>query len=136
MSALPDVDELCAAAGGLAVSALSDIDGLCAAAGGLELDGEDGDCAIAPDNISAPIAAPSINCFVMVRLLVCAMEPCARNTRWNLRFRLGGPSARCWLNRSVNFSFLKNVADEGRAICIAVGPALSAARAPEPSLRQ
>jgi hypothetical protein len=71
---LPDVDELCAP-GGLAVE--------------LELGGDVGDWAIAPDNISAPIAAPSINCFIMVCLFVRAMEPCALKTRWNLALVIG-----------------------------------------------
>jgi hypothetical protein len=42
-------------------------DGAAAAGGvGLELGGELGACAMAPDIISALIAAPSINCLVMI----------------------------------------------------------------------
>src|SRR6185437_13117752 len=58
------------------MSALPPPGWLCVTAGGLELglDGEFGDCANAPDTISAPMATPIISFFVMDRLLVRASE--------------------------------------------------------------
>src|ERR1700688_4784376 len=78
----------------------------------LELDGEPGDCAKAPDTISAPIAAPIISFLVMDRLLVPAMGPHRLSfgrTRGLLVVQLAAEN-------SCSREF---VADEGREYCVA-----------------
>src|ERR1700686_4223769 len=92
-----------------------------AAAGGLEVElgGEPGDCASAPDTISAPIAAPIISFLVMNRLLVRAMELLAIPGA-DMAAR-SGPTAS---ENSCSVNFLQFTADEGPAFCIAGWPGL------------